>query len=104
MTYADKYAHSIDDIPQTSHWAIMSLQCIEIPGDERSRNCPGHGYPAHTVRLFNYEVYLTEEKWKQAVSERASRHGQAGTFRAMRVLPATLEVKVSIGVNIEGGQ
>jgi hypothetical protein len=48
-----------DEIPSTDHWAILIFdkKSVYVEGDERSRTCPGHGYPAHT------DVYETFEYW-----------------------------------------
>lgn len=67
--YADKYASRICDIPKEPHWAILKTGSIYVPGDERSRTNPGHGYPASTEYHIDYEVYLTREKWVKAVEE-----------------------------------
>lgn len=38
------------NIPDGPHYAIMVIEkkSIHVPGDERSRTHPGHGYPEHT--------------------------------------------------------
>jgi len=33
----------------TLKYAVLLTESITIPGDERSRTHPGHGYPEHTV-------------------------------------------------------
>jgi hypothetical protein len=39
--------------PMTSRsrekYAALVIESVHIPGDERSRTNPGHGYPAHTI-------------------------------------------------------
>jgi len=42
---------SVDKLPQGEHWAILEDSSIHIPGDERSRTNPGHGYPASTEHI-----------------------------------------------------
>ena len=48
-----------DQVPPGTHYAVIVYETtsVHVPGDERSRTCPGHGYPAHTD---NYEVF---EHW-----------------------------------------
>lgn len=70
--YADKYAHQPSDIPKSEHWVILEGSSVTIPGDERSRTNPGHGYPESTERFMSYEVYLTKEKFEAALSEKLS--------------------------------
>ena len=44
-------------IPAGEHWAILEIETVHIPGDERSRTAPGHGYPAHTERYISYDAF-----------------------------------------------
>jgi hypothetical protein len=48
-----------NDIPAVPHYAVIvyGQSSVHIPGDERSKQCPGHGYPAH------YETFDTFEHW-----------------------------------------
>ena len=39
-----KYVKTKSDAPTTPHWAVFKFGTIHIPGDERSRTNPGHGY------------------------------------------------------------
>lgn len=49
------------DIPEGPHFAVLvyKTETQHIPGDERSRTHPGHGYPAHTVTTTTYEHWVT---------------------------------------------
>jgi hypothetical protein len=40
----------MDRIPQEEHFAVVYSDSIFIPGDERSRTNPGHGYPDYETR------------------------------------------------------
>jgi hypothetical protein len=70
--YADKYVRSPSDIPSQEHWAIIKGSSVHHEGDERSRTAPEHGYPAYTEQIVEYEAYLTEEKFKQAMEHKLS--------------------------------
>ena len=51
-------------VPNGPHFAVIiyKTEQIHIPGDERSRQCPGHGYPAET-RTFNvFEHWVTTDE------------------------------------------
>lgn len=63
MTSFDKikYVSSPSDIPKTEHYAIFESRSVYIPGDERSRTNPGHGYPASTEYFINYIAFLDED-------------------------------------------
>ncbi len=51
---------NVDQIPTTTHHALVMVESITIPGDERSRTNPGHGYPRHTQSYFQYEFFETQ--------------------------------------------
>jgi hypothetical protein len=91
--YADKYVSQACDLPTGKHYAILVSEGIYIPGDERSRQAPGHGYPAHTQPYLRYEVYETEEKLKQAIQSHIERKSD---FKVVSVNPIVFEKKVSI--------
>ena len=91
--YADKYVSKLSDIPDTEHYAIIEVGSIYIPGDERSRTNPGHGYPEHTETTISYQVYYTEEKWKKAIEERMAAKYQNKNFKAVVVRPAKILTK-----------
>jgi len=57
--YADKYVNQSGDIPEEPHYMILKFESVHIPGDERSRTHPGHGYPAHAESVVKCEVYNT---------------------------------------------
>lgn len=40
------------DLPKTTHFAalVFKTRSIHHEGDERSRQCPGHGYPAQEIQ------------------------------------------------------
>lgn len=58
------------DIPvNTNLWIILTFDSISVPGDERSRTNPGHGYPGYTHYITNVQEYNSEKDWKQAISE-----------------------------------
>jgi len=101
--YADKYAHSINDIPIEEHWAIIKNESITIPGDERSRTAPGHGYPEHIEHYFSYEIYYTEEKFKQALADYFHSRWDATSVRGVHVNKSyTQRVSVEVVENKKG--
>jgi hypothetical protein len=94
--YADKYVHTIDDVPNGEHFVIIKNNGVRIPGDERSRTNPGHGYPEHTENYLSYEVYLTKEKLLQAVEELDKRNEK--NYRVLKVSPMTVMKQVSLSL------
>lgn len=97
--YPDKYVSNLSDIPNEVHWAIIKVGSITIPGDERSRTNPGHGYPEHQETTISYEVYFTEEKWKNKISYLESQTGYGRKeYKAIKVQPATIKTKIEVDV------
>lgn len=62
----------ISGIPEREHWAIIEEVNVTIPGDERSRTNPGHGYPEYTETYHRYSAFTTKEKFEEELVRRAS--------------------------------
>jgi hypothetical protein len=60
----------VGNLPAGEHWVILTNRTEAIPGDERSRTNPGHGYPASTLRYIEYEVFLIEADFRKTLAER----------------------------------
>lgn len=93
------YCKTAADIPSTPHYAILTARSIEIPGDERSRTHPGHGYPASTEQVWDYVVYGGKEQWEEAVDRqhaRSLRQSGAANYKAMYVTPATITTTTKV--------
>lgn len=82
-------------IPKTEHWALLVNVITTVPGDERSRSNPGHGYPEHTVKSIDYEAFTDYSSFENRVIQLTSRRD---TFTAIKVQPLTIETKVSVQV------
>lgn len=95
--YADIYVHSIDKIPEIEHYAIVKTGSIHIPGDERSRTNPGHGYPAETRQHIEYEVYLKKEKLLLAIKEIQSNINKI-QYKVLHVKPMAVNITVDIDI------
>lgn len=52
---------SIQDIPDGEFEAVLENHSVFIPGDERSRTNPGHGYPAHTEHSMTMLLFQTRQ-------------------------------------------
>jgi hypothetical protein len=51
------------DVPDVPHYAVIiySTTSVYVPGDERSRTNPGHGYPEHTETSDTFEHWVTKD-------------------------------------------
>lgn len=96
----EKYCHTLSDIPAGPHYAILRGASIYIPGDERSKQYPGHGYPASTEHYLNYIAYTDRAEWEAEVSRLAKEQtGQSPTFIAIQVTPAVVETTVKVSIS-----
>ena len=82
-------------IPNTQHWAIITTKQTYIPGDERSRTNPGHGYPEHYEESINYEVFTDYSKFATRVAHLSSLRAK---FTAIQANPVTVETNITIRV------
>ncbi len=94
--YPDEYVTTKDKFPSAPHWAILKYSTTHVPGDERSRTNPGHGYPAHSVDNVSYEAFYTEEKFLAAVEELENGTFSRGSYTALKVEPLTIKTTVSV--------
>lgn len=53
-----------EDLPVGKHWVILTFEDIYIPGDERSKTNPGHGYGPSTVTNTIVRTFANESDWK----------------------------------------
>jgi hypothetical protein len=97
MSYLDyKYARTSQDIPE-EHYAILVFSSVHIPGDERSRTCPGHGYPAHNEQVCQYLVFESKEAWEKEIAERTLKQDKHFVPIVGRVPKVATSVNVNIG-------
>lgn len=93
MITTHKYINRLSEIPTKEHLAILIQETISIPGDERSRTNPGHGYPASQEIVFKYiyfeDILSLEDYIKSGViRDRA--------YFVMKVIPGKIETKYDI--------
>lgn len=89
------YVRNRDEMPKEPHYAVIEFDSITIPGDERSRTCPGHGYPEHSEDTAKYIVFENKEVWECYVKH--NRHGRPNMV-ALYVKPATIETHVTVSI------
>ena len=92
------WIHKPSEVPTQPHFAIFEANSIHVPGDERSRQYPGHGYPASTEYFLSYITFDTKEEWEADIQERSTRKNP-DKFVAAYITPATIETKVVVSVD-----
>lgn len=68
-----KYIHSPSEVPTAPHLGAFIFGSVYIPGDERSRTNPGHGYPASTESTIKYIVFADGSEAEKWVGEQENR-------------------------------
>lgn len=97
---AYKTVQKPDDIPVGKHWAILTFGSITIPGDERSRTNPGHGYPESTQTTTTYTWYETEADWLAEIERKEAprSYGRRDDYIALIVDRPAITTKVQVRV------
>lgn len=65
-----QYPKAPNDFPSGEIYALLVPEITHVPGDERSRTSPGHGYPAHNVHNWSIVIYNTKEEWIEEIKRR----------------------------------
>lgn len=97
MSYG-KFVHTADDIPKGEHWAIIEGTSVSIPGDERSRTNPGHGYPEHTENYITYEAFTDKAEFEAVLKKRLNEKFRYKSVRGIHVqgvYEATTEIHLT---------
>lgn len=99
-TTTKKWCHSPSDIPTCDHYAIIEFAKIYVDGDERSKQHPGHGYPAHTINYESYVSFTDREEWENEIRNRmrASKNGEI-CFSAIIVSVPNIQTTVEISIS-----
>jgi hypothetical protein len=92
-----KHITNISEIPKTPHLAVLYTKTYTIPGDERSRTCPGHGYPESTGQSINYVVMDNEDDLAKWIEKRQA-YGERMAFTVIRA--QAVEVKAKLHVEV----
>jgi hypothetical protein len=92
---------SPEQMPTMGHFAILifTSSTVHIPGDERSRTCPGHGYPAYdqTTKSYEYWVIRDPEALKTAIQKLESQKRDV-SYKVIRVQPVEIETKIEVKI------
>lgn len=64
------YIRTKDKARNQPHFAALIFTSVYIPGDERSRTNPGHGYPAENKSVVEYIAFDSREEMQKWVQDR----------------------------------
>lgn len=96
---ARKWAHDPKDVPEGEHYAILYFSSIFVPGDERSRTNPGHGYGERNEPTVEYVVFKDRASWEKQVKEHMTVQNPRNNWKAIKVTPAVVETKITLNIS-----
>jgi hypothetical protein len=97
-----KYPTTVSELPEGVIYAILHPESMTIPGDERSRTNPGHGYPEHSVDYWKIETFRDRAEWEAEITRLSQSTGYyRREFKAVVMNPVTVKTTISIAVNLE---
>jgi len=98
---AGHYCIRKKDIPQKEHFVILQFEQTLIPGDERSKTCPGHGYPERYHHNVVYITFDNEKEWLEEIREKTINKAD---FLAHKVSPVKISQEVVVTVTSNEGK
>lgn len=93
-----KYCHSKSDIPATIHFAALVFGSVSIPGDQRSIDALGHGYPAHTETTMDYIAFESAEEMQRWVEREMSSKFNKPNFAIIQSEQKPVVTKTTVNV------
>lgn len=78
-------------------YAALVTKSVTIPGDERSRTNPGHGYPEHTETYLELVSFANKEAMEVWV-KRSTTGYSTPTFKLIQYEELNYETTVSVKV------
>lgn len=92
------YVTSADKLKAGEHFGIIESSSIYVPGDERSRTNPGHGYPGGSEAVITLKVTDNEAVWKEEIGQLTTARYNYRSFKAVKITVA--EVNISVDVKV----
>jgi hypothetical protein len=90
------YINDKSAVPSKTHYAALVFDSIYIPGDRRSEECPGHGYPASTESVVRYITFDSVTEMENWVRKEEANSWKKENYKLIEVTP--LAVKHTINV------
>jgi len=79
-------------------YAALVSKSVTIPGDERSRTNPGHGYPEHTETYLELVEFADKAAMETWVTRQT--RGYAPSFKLIQYEELKYETTVSVTVKV----
>lgn len=76
-------------------FAVFEQKSVHIPGDERSRQCPGHGYPAYDHKYTEVTEFETEEELLTWIERRERLRSYNKNYKVVRFEELSLNKTVT---------
>jgi hypothetical protein len=83
MSRNSVYVQKPDQLPKGEHWAIIEGSSVSVPGDERSRTAPGHGYPEHTDYHITYHAFTDKQEFETELARQLESNTRWGYGRSV---------------------
>lgn len=93
------YVTSAEKLTYGEHFGIIESSSIYVPGDERSRTNPGHGYPASSESVITLKVTADEAVWKEEISKLTTARHNYHSFKAVKITVAEVNISVDVKVS-----
>jgi len=90
-----KYCSQKSDFPAAPHIAVLHFGSVYVPGDERSRQCPGHGYPEHYESVVTYIAFNDTPEGKEELRKWVEQH-QKDDYRIIEATPKNVKTKLVV--------
>ena len=85
-----------EDMFRGKHFVILEFSSYHVPGDERSRTNPGHGYHARDVAYTHYRATQSRKEWENEITKQTLAKKQFVAFVAGPLAEITTHTKVEI--------
>ena len=95
-----QYVSEKSHLPPGDHYVIMQFSSIYVPGDERSRTNPGHGYPGRSEPIVQYISFTDKDEWEKEIRGLVEATYGKKEFVALYVKRATISTEVKVGIEV----
>jgi hypothetical protein len=80
-----------------TYYAAFVKSSYHIPGDERSRTNPGHGYPEHTVEYTSVKKFASRQQLQSWVELQV--RDKNADYEVVECTPMSVKTEVKIEIS-----